>query len=204
MSYLYKNYSTVADYLPSDDYLYDLGFNYILTSYKNRAPDRLLQNGRSNDRKAAHWLSDDGLLTRLQAVNPDVPLKHFVIDLERGLGLSYGLTALFDYRQAEHIKTVLREKMRGQYFFAKLEQGKQGRLHLHLLAFECPILPKGGQKVREIRKLAAYLAKPAMCLPNRAESYTRNVCIKLGTYLWLQKMQERRCPNLTFNHIPRA
>jgi hypothetical protein len=203
MSFVQQNYSAISDYLPSPDYLYDLGHNFILNSHKNRANDRLIKRQREEERKAQKWVR--GVLTRLQAIQPHTQLKHFVIDVERDLGLSYGLAALFDNRQANNIKELLKRHMFYRPFWAKLEVGETGRVHIHLLAFCCPLKREGGQPVRSLPKIALYLAKPCMELPRNGEEYTREVCIKLGVYLWLKQTQDKRCPNVTFsNKVPRA
>ena len=140
------------------------------STHWDNIPDGLLDHSKRRHRGAKRKIGDsDGIYSRL-AVMRDTQLQSFVIQLEAvNLG-HYRLENALKKQSADTIKRHITNILEPP-FWAKLEAGTSGDLHVHVLAFEAPRVAHTSQFVQNLYGLAHYLSKP-VCKPTDANKAT--------------------------------
>lgn len=158
---------------------------------------RRKMNGRA--RRAVGY-DRNGPASRLVRMHSEPSLVS--IKVVKDLGLPQRFTAsryLYDFEVVQDIVGAIRERTDGPVFY-RLEVGKEGRLHVHLIADgarEFLYLPRGGEVVKPVvylLGLMAYLHKPPVPYSLEAEMEYREALErnagklpKLSNYLRLRQ-----------------
>jgi hypothetical protein len=168
--------------------------------YPNYPPDRFYTSTRQRKAKAKHTLQLSGWATKLlgQLGHPTTPAFFYTLSVANlGLPIDYADPRyLYAPTVIAEIKAAIAKHI-PKPFYWRVEVGRDGAVHVHLIAQAAPLLSylagEGSKRVQAIRPgtelaLLAYLAKPTA--PWSAANY--------ATYLEaVAHKQTSRLPNLS-------
>ncbi len=172
-----------------------------LDAYPDHAPDAFHTTGYQRKAKAKAALQPSGWATRLlaQLDHPSTPAYFYSLHMGHlGLPIDYADPRFRFYPLViEEIKEKIAAKIPAPYHW-KAEVGKDGALHVHLIAARpppqlAPLAHEGSKVIQRIRpgteaRLLAYLSKPTA--PFTAANYANYLHAK-------QHNQATRLPNLS-------